>query len=77
MGIRELRNKPFPQRLLYFTLALIVWFFIAYQINTSYTDPMAKAGNLTGLWILSTFVLAILSNIFFNKKKQDVEDKTE
>jgi predicted membrane protein len=77
MNIQELRNKPLVQRLMYFVLAMVVWFFIAYQINTSYTDALKKSENLRSLWIISTIVFAVLWNVFFNKRKQDIDNKTE
>jgi surface polysaccharide O-acyltransferase-like enzyme len=77
MKIQELRNSPFPQRLLYFFLTVAVWFFISYQINTSYSDAIKKSENLRILWILSTILIAVLVNIFFKKNKQNTEEKTE
>jgi hypothetical protein len=70
-----MRNTPLWQRILYFIAALIGWFFIAYHINTSYSDPLVKAENLKGLWIVSTFVIAILWSFFFKKRKPEVGAK--
>ena len=70
-----MKNTSLWQRMLYFIVVLIIWFFIAYQINTSYTDPIERAENLKGLWIVSTFVIAILWSFFFKKRKPDMDAK--
>jgi hypothetical protein len=76
MNIKEIGQKPLKQRLLYFVLTLVIWFFIANQINTSCTDAVEKAENLRTLWIVSGFIIAILWSIFLPKKiKNDIEEE--
>jgi len=69
MAFEKIRNKPLNYRVIIFIIILVIWFFIAYMINSSIVDAVKRANNLTTLWIISGLIIAMLWSIFFPKKK--------
>jgi len=69
MAFEKIRNKPLNYRVIIFIIILVIWFFIAYMINSSIVDAVKRANNLSTLWIISGLIISMLWIIFFPKKK--------
>lgn len=50
---------------------LLLWFMVAWQINSSETNVTDRAENFQGLWIVSFIVTVFLRIIFFPKTKKE------
>lgn len=73
MAFEKIRNKPLINRVIIFIVLLVIWFFIAYMTNSTIADAVKRASNLTTLWIISGFIIAILWSIFFPGKKDNIK----
>lgn len=72
----NIKKQPLKNRIIYFVIALIIWFFII-QLFGSADNEYQQGKNIQTNWIISVFVVAGLYAVFFPNNKNNKKYRRE